>query len=112
LKFCRGCGTRLTASAPPPVSALVFPPLISLAGGRYHILRPLGEGSKKRVYLARDTLLEREVAVAVFKTTSLDDAGRAQIQREARALGQLGDHPHIVTIFDVGEESGQPYFVS
>lgn len=42
----------------------------------------------------------------------MDDAGRAQVQREARALGQLGDHPHIVTIFDVGEESGQPYFVS
>jgi tRNA A-37 threonylcarbamoyl transferase component Bud32 len=72
----------------------------------------LGEGAKKRVYLARDTQLDREVALALFKTENLDEAGRARIRREAQALSQLGDHPHIVTLYDVNEEDGQPYFIS
>src|SRR5262249_37087808 len=38
--------------------------------------------------------------------------GLARIGQEARAMGRLGDHPHIVTVFDVGEQDGQPYIVS
>ena len=72
----------------------------------------LGEGARKRVYLALDTRLDREVAVAVVKTEGLDDAGRHRITREARAMARLGDHPNIVTVFDVGEEDSQPHIVS
>jgi tRNA A-37 threonylcarbamoyl transferase component Bud32 len=85
---------------------------LSFARGRYQIQRFLGEGAVKRVYLAHDTSLDRPVALSVFKTERLDQAGLARVHREARALGRLGDHPHIVTIYDTAEEDGQPYLVS
>jgi class 3 adenylate cyclase len=84
----------------------------TIAGGRYQLRRLLGEGGKKRVYLATDTRLERDVAIALIKTEGLDEAGLARVRREARAMGRLGDHPHVVTVFDVGEEEGRPYIVS
>jgi serine/threonine protein kinase len=76
----------------------------SLASGRYTVKRFLGEGGKKRVFLAHDTLLDRDVAFALIKTEGLDDAGRDRITREAQAMGRLGAHPHIVSVFDLGEE--------
>jgi len=82
------------------------------AAGRYTVRRLLGEGSRKRVYLAHDTRLDREVALAVIRTEGLDDAARARVRREAQAMARLGDHPHIVTVHDIGDENGQPYLVS
>jgi class 3 adenylate cyclase/tetratricopeptide (TPR) repeat protein len=84
----------------------------AFASGRYAVRSFLGEGGKKRVYLAHDTRLDRDVALAVIKTEGLDEAGRLRIQREAQAMARLGDHPHVVTVFDIGEEDGQPYIVS
>jgi hypothetical protein len=84
----------------------------SFANGRYAVKRFLGEGGKKRVYLAHDTLLDRDVAFALIKTEGLDDVGRDRISREAKAMGRLGAHPHIVSVFDLGEENGQPYIVT
>ncbi|MCI0794176.1 MAG: protein kinase, partial [Chloroflexi bacterium] len=77
----------------------------SFANGRYQVERLLGEGGKKRVYLAHDTLLDREVAFALIKTDGLDETSRTRIQREAQAMGRMGSHPHIVTVFDLGEET-------
>lgn len=117
VKFCHGCGTKLAAASTipttvtPVVSATPSSPT-ALVNGRYHIQRLLGEGSKKRVYLARDTYLPREVAVAVFKTDGLDDTGRKRIRRETHALSQLSGHPHIVTLYDAGSEGQQYYFIS
>ena len=102
-RFCGECGTRLETAAAAPHS---------VADGRYRLDRLLGEGARKRVYLGRDGRLDREVAVAVVKTDGLDDTGRHRITREARAMARLGDHPHIVTVFDVGEDDGTPYIVS
>jgi serine/threonine protein kinase/class 3 adenylate cyclase len=85
---------------------------LSFAGDRYHVVRLLGEGGRKRVYLAHDTRLDRDVAVAVIKTDGLDVTGRERVQREAQAMARLGDHPHIVTVFDVAEEDGRPLLVS
>ena len=84
----------------------------SFAGSRYQVKRFLGEGGKKRVYLAQDTLLDREVAFALIKTEGLDEVSRTRITREAQAMGRLGSHPHIVTVFDLGENEGQPYMVT
>ena len=77
----------------------------SFANGRYEVKRFLGEGGKKRVYLAQDTLLDREVAFALIKTEGLDEVSRTRIIREAQAMGRLGSHPHIVTVFDLGQEA-------
>jgi class 3 adenylate cyclase len=115
--FCSGCGRRLalpasTAGDAPRLLTPARPLPASLSAGRYQVRRFLGEGGKKRVYLAHDTRLERDVAIALIKTEGLDEGGLARVRREARAMGRLGDHPHIVTIYDVGEEGGQPYIVS
>ena len=91
----------------------------SFANGRYEVKRFLGEGGRKRVYLAQDTLLDREVAFALIKTEGLDEVSRIRITREAQAMGRLGSHPHIVTVFDIGEhpsagsgQASQPYMVT
>jgi len=84
----------------------------SLAAGRYCVVRLLGEGARKRVYLVHDARLDRDVALALIKIEGLDDAGLARIRREAQAMGRLGDHPHIVTVHDIGEEGAQPFIVS
>jgi eukaryotic-like serine/threonine-protein kinase len=66
----------------------------------------------KRVFFAHDTLLDRDVAFALIKTEGLDEVGRERIRREAQAMGRLGAHPHVVSVFDLGEEDGQPFIVT
>lgn len=111
MRFCGSCGARLaaqegTGAAEPHIPAKV-------GGSRYRTVRLLGEGARKRVYLAMDERLAREVAVAVVKTDGLDANGRVRITREAQAMARLGDNPAIVTVYDVGEEAdGTPYIVS
>jgi tetratricopeptide (TPR) repeat protein len=108
-KFCSECGHSLvetTSEIPHP-----SPEPTSFANGRYEVKEFLGEGGKKQVYLVHDTLIDRDVAFALIKTEKLDDASRARVAREARAMGRLGDHPNIVTIHDIGEHEGQPYIV-
>jgi serine/threonine protein kinase len=81
--------------------------------GRYEILRPLGRGAMGVVYLARDPQIERQVAL---KTVRFDgpgedakiDEAKARFLKEARISGRL-QHPHIVTVFDVGEDAGNLY---
>jgi class 3 adenylate cyclase len=117
-KFCEECGAVLAGSTPsvppPPIANTLTPdPLpASFASGRYQVQRLLGEGARKRVYLAHDMRLDRDVALAVIKTDGLDDAGRLRVHREAQAMADLGDHPHIVTVHDSGEENGTLYIVS
>jgi len=85
---------------------------VSFADGRYTVKSFLGEGGRKRVYLAHDSKLDRDVAIAVIKTEGLDAGGLVRVRREAQAMGRLGDHPHVVVVHDVGEDEGQPYIVS
>ena len=92
----------------PPIPAKTPDQPASFANGRYQVKRFLGEGGKKQVYLAHDTLLDREVAFALIKTEGLDETSRIRIQREAQAMGRLGSHPHIVTVFDLGRNRTNP----
>ena len=112
-KFCGSCGTDVEAGRGEQVPARPEPSdePRSFADGRYQVQKFLGEGGKKRVYLAHDDVLDRDVALAVIKTEGLDETSRARITREARDMGRLGDHPHILTIYDLGEEDGQHYMV-
>ena len=110
-RFCGECGAALDAAAPAtPVRPAAAP--TSVASGRYQVKRFLGEGAKKRVYLAHDERLDRDVAVALIKTEGLDAAGRTRVRREAQAMGRLGDHPQIVTVFDIGDGDDELYIVS
>ncbi|MCH8818006.1 MAG: hypothetical protein IIC92_09805, partial [Chloroflexi bacterium] len=64
----------------------------SFANDRYQVSKFLGEGGKKRVYQAHDTLLDRDVAFALIKTEGFDQTSRERISREAQAMGRLGTH--------------------
>jgi class 3 adenylate cyclase len=115
-RFCDSCGQPVSEAGTPPTRTPTPAPSpalpASFAGSRYQVQRFLGEGGRKRVYLAHDTRLDRNVAIAVIKTEGLDEGGLARIRREAQAMGRLGDHPHVVTVYDIGEEDGQPFIVS
>jgi tetratricopeptide (TPR) repeat protein len=108
-QFCLQCGHSL--AEPVTAAAEPSPEPTSFANRRYQVKKFLGEGGKKKVYLVHDTLLDRDVAFALIKTEKLDDATRTRVNREARAMGRLGDHPNIVAIYDMGEHEGQPYIV-
>ena len=79
--------------------------------GPYEILSPLGAGGMGEVYRARDTRLERTVAIKVLPerfTTDLES--RQRFEREARAISQLS-HPNICALYDVGSQEGTEYLV-
>jgi hypothetical protein len=79
--------------------------------GRYEILAPLGAGGMGEVYRARDTRLERTVAVKVLPARLSPSAdARQRFEREARTISQLA-HPHICALYDVGREGETEYLV-
>lgn len=78
---------------------------------RYAIIRTLGEGGMANVYLAYDTILDRNVAVKVLRgDLANDDKFVRRFQREALSASSL-NHPNIVEMYDVGEDDGQYYIV-
>jgi serine/threonine protein kinase/formylglycine-generating enzyme required for sulfatase activity len=76
----------------------------------YRLVRLLGRGAMGNVYLARDALLDRPVAVK-FVQAAEDPAARARFFEEARAIARL-QHPNVVAIYRVAEVAGHPYLVS
>src|SRR6476469_4901664 len=79
--------------------------------GSYEILSLLGAGGMREVYRARDTRLDRTVAIKVMPPDLASDSQfRARFDREARAISQL-QHPHICTLHDVGDADGTAFLV-
>jgi hypothetical protein len=120
-RYCGSCGASLsglvdskTIAAPAAIAAAGRSAALPewIGGRRYRILRLLGEGGSKIVYLGHDRKLDRDVAISTFRIEGLDQAGRERVAREARAMGRLEDHPHIVLVYDFGEENELPYLVS
>lgn len=82
-----------------------------MINNRYLIIKRIGEGGMADVYLAMDTLLNREVAVKILRgELSNDPINLLRFQREASAASEIS-HPNIVEIYDVGEENHQHYIV-
>ena len=79
--------------------------------GPYEVVSPLGAGGMGEVYRARDTRLDRTVAIKVLNS-SLDATPdlKARFEREARAISQL-NHPNICTLHDIGHDNGTDYLV-
>lgn len=81
--------------------------------GRYRIEKELGQGAMGTVYLGTDPKINRQVAIKTLAYEQVDEEKLPQVKerffREAEAAGNLS-HPHIVTIYDVGEESDLAFF--
>jgi eukaryotic-like serine/threonine-protein kinase len=110
--YCDGCGINLARKTALAHTA----PAESLSAGRYVVQRLLGEGANKIVYLAHDTVLQRDVALCLIKGDGFgfwktNPMGKARMVDEARLMARLGDHPHLVSVYDVGEEDGRTYLV-
>ena len=79
--------------------------------GPYEIQSPLGAGGMGEVYRARDTRLERIVAIKVLPTSLSSDPGlRQRLEREAKSISRLS-HPHICTLHDIGHQDGVDFLV-
>ena len=79
--------------------------------GRYRVTRLLGRGGMSAVWLARDDVLDRDVAVKMLHTRRLESAEAVErFEREARTLASLA-HPSIVTVIDRGDDHGRPFIV-
>jgi serine/threonine protein kinase/Tol biopolymer transport system component len=79
--------------------------------GPYEILAPLGVGGMGEVYRARDTRLERTVAIKILPAQfSCDPVRKQRFEREAKTISSL-NHPHICVLYDVGNQDGVEYLV-
>ena len=91
-------------------------PLISdsigrVLGKRYRLLSALGTGASAHVYLAEDVSLQRHVAVKVLQPgLAADEAFLKRFRAEARSVASL-NHPHVLRVFDWGEDNDEPYLV-
>ncbi|HET7293827.1 MAG TPA: serine/threonine-protein kinase [Vicinamibacteria bacterium] len=88
-------------------------PMKELTGqriGKYDIQKPLGKGAMGMVYLAHDTVLERDVALKVMVSTIADDPElKHRFEREAKAVAKM-THPNVVNVFDLGNAAdGSPF---
>jgi tRNA A-37 threonylcarbamoyl transferase component Bud32/predicted hydrocarbon binding protein len=85
-------------------------PMPATIGG-YSVLKIIGQGGMGRVYLARDERLDRDVAIKVLHPSrARDRAARLRFLREGRAAAAV-EHPHVMTIHQVGEENDLPFIV-
>ncbi len=79
--------------------------------GPYEVVAPIGAGGMGEVYRARDTRLDRSVAIKVLPAEMSENAQlRVRFEREARAISALS-HPHICTLYDIGRENGVDFLV-
>src|SRR5262245_8968243 len=98
----------------PNSRAIIAPPMPLAPGthlGPYEITAPLGAGGMGEVYRARDTRLERNVAIKILPEQLCKDPTRKQrFEREAKTISSL-NHPHICTLHDIGSQDGIDYLV-
>jgi serine/threonine protein kinase len=79
--------------------------------GPYEIVKPIGAGGMGEVYEARDTRLDRPVAIKVLPPAlAADAAARARFDREAKAIAAL-NHPNICALHDIGDADGHGFLV-
>jgi len=80
--------------------------------GKYQILRTLGRGAMGHVYVAHDTVLDRDVALKVMVAQIADDPElKLRFEREARAVAKM-THPNVVTVFDLGSHSDGSSYIA
>src|SRR5437773_8227803 len=116
-KFCRSCGTDLTATTPIGEVQAAQQEITEIDMVReqlkeeYEILQELGRGGMAIVFRAREKQLERDVAIKVLPfSLAFDKEFVERFQREARTAGKL-EHPTIIPIYRVGKSGRVIFFV-
>ena len=100
---CTGLAETVTADALPSAAPVA---------GRYLPQRLLGRGGAKEVWLAHDLTLDRPVAISRARSGESGAEARDRMRREARFMARLGDHPHVVTVYDAVEDGGVLHIVA
>ncbi len=77
----------------------------------YRLIHPIGKGAMGEVFLAKELVLDREVAIKFVSVLHLGSRAHARFVREARAIARL-QHPNVVAVHRAGEVAGRPYLVS
>src|SRR3954470_9109444 len=119
-RFCDSCGNPLEppqpaagdqagGEAPAAATGERAPEVVA---GRFVLRDFLGRGGRKDVYRAWDQREGREVALALVSTEGVGEAVLARSRREMQAMERLGRHPHVVPVFETGEDGGRPFIVS
>lgn len=105
---CPSCGSRFNLIGD---ATTTLPPRDARTVGHFELLEQVGLGQFGSVWKARDTELDRYVAVKIPRAENLDSKDREVFLREARAAAQL-QHPHIVPVHEVGRDGDTIYIVS
>jgi eukaryotic-like serine/threonine-protein kinase len=91
--------------------AIIMPFVSGTRFGAFEVVERIGAGGMGEVYRARDTRLDRTVALKVIRASELARRDRVErFKREARAISRL-NHPHICALYDIGEQDGQAFLV-
>ena len=110
-RHCTACGHSLRTSAPADTPLSDLEQVRAALAAEYDVRGELGRGGMAIVYRARETALEREVAIKVLPTVLAFDAEFVErFQREARTAAGL-EHPHIIPVYRVGRAGPVTYFV-
>ena len=107
------CGSRYNprVARPRPHHTLSAVPLITGSRlGTYELLEPLGQGGMGVVYRARDSRLQRDVALKLVHPHLLDEDYLERFRREARVLAALG-HPNVASVYELGDADGTAFIV-
>ena len=105
---CRSCGSKFNLLGE---ETIAHDPTDAKTIGHFELVNQIGTGAFGSVWMARDTQLDRSVAVKIPRKGELDASETEQFIREARAAAQL-KHPNIVAVHEVGRDDGQVYIVS
>src|SRR5262249_21874808 len=104
--------STLSADAPHPGPFREAPrrTLPFTLSGRYVAERELGQGGMGCVYLARDTRMQRSVAIKLLPSATTTEKQLRRLEQEALVVGSLG-HPNVLAVHDIANDGGQPFIV-